>query len=99
MVAFELYLNRKKTRTAGIGDHGVLTTILTWATAPPNRKDLDLSVGGLVSPRREHLRWTERRVRVGDEVRVKIVERATVDRPRWRKRPDAAKELRAKKEY
>src|SRR5262245_42545165 len=97
MVAFEVYLNGKKTCTAGIGTHGILTTIPSLATAPPNRKDLGFTVGGLISPRREHLRWTERNIRVGDEIRVKIVERTAVDRPRTRKRRNPAQALRAKK--
>jgi len=38
----------------------------------------------------------EKPLRVRDEVRVKIVERTKVDRPRSRKRPNPAQELRAK---
>ena len=100
MVAFEVYVNGKRICTAGVGDNGVLTTIVTWAAAPPNREDLGFAVGGLISPRREHLRWADQQgLRVGDEVRVKIVERTKVDRPRSRKLPNPAHELRAKKAY
>jgi len=99
MVAFEVYINGKRICTAEIGDNGV-TTIVTWAAAPPNRKDLGFAVGGLISPRGEHLRWADRQgLQVGDEVRVKIVERTKVDRPRSRERPNPAQEPCAKKPY
>src|SRR5205814_5199604 len=90
MVEFEVYLNGTRMCTAGIGVNGVLTTIVSWVTGPPKRNELDLYVGGLYSTTQEHVRWEEKPLRVGDEVRVKIVERTKVDRPRSRKRPNPA---------
>jgi hypothetical protein len=88
MVAFEVYVNGKRICTVGIGDNGVLTTIVSWVTGPPERSDLFLQVGGLRSPSREDVTWREGEpLRVGDEVRIGIVERTKVDRPRSRKRP------------
>jgi hypothetical protein len=61
MICFEVYRNGQKICTAGIGDYGVLTAILTWvshhpeslarwaAEGSPNTEptEMDFSVGGL----------------------------------------------------
>lgn len=59
---------------------------------------MSLQVGGLANE--EHLKWTRlKRLRVGDEIRVKIVEAASVDRPVVRKPIDPTETLDAKKRY
>jgi hypothetical protein len=62
-------------------------------------EELKLHVGGLISPKAEHVRWLDRALQVGDEVRIKIADDASIDRPRTRKRRDPAQELRAQKRY
>ena len=45
-----------------------------------DRDEATLRVGGLVTPKEEHVEWVGRRkLAVGDEVRVKVVEVETVD--------------------
>ncbi len=98
MRAFEVHLNGKRLCVAGIGEDGVLTAFITGIA----RKDwnhLDLKVDGLVGKTGEHVLWSDRRLRTGDEVRVKIVEAASADRPLRRKKRDPQEELRAKKLY
>jgi hypothetical protein len=109
MRAFRVSLNGKKLCTAGVGDDGVLTTNVTSVTGIRNAssgrsksvqsEDLFIQIGGLVSSRREHVSWLQRSLRVGDDVRIIVLERTSVDRPRSRKRRDSAEELRAQKKY
>jgi hypothetical protein len=55
-------------------------------------------VGGLTNA--EHLKWTgPQRLRVGDEIRVKIVEAVSVDKPVNTKPIDPTEALRAKRRY
>ena len=99
MRAFKVYLNGKRLCLAGIGDDGVLTTIVDWVS----RKgvgDLFLQVGGLISPKDEHVRWvTQKPLTVGDQLRVEIVEADAVDRPKKRYRTHPAEQLKSKKRY
>ena len=97
MRAFKVTLNGKKLCLAGVGERGVLTAIVDWV-AQDRGEELSLQVGGLANE--AHLKWTrQKRLRVGDEIRVKIVEAASVDKP-VKKRPiDPTETLRAKKRY
>jgi len=79
MRAFKVSLNGKRLCLAGIEEHGVLSAIVSWVTGERGA-DLFMEVGGLASER--HVTWIrQRRLHVGDEIRVKIVEAASVDRP------------------
>jgi len=99
MRAFEIYLNDESLCLAGIGDDGVLTAIVSWVTGK-KAADLFLQVGGLISPTDEHVSWIQqKRLRVGDQIRVKVVKVKSVDEPLRKYRRDPAKELRAKKNY
>jgi hypothetical protein len=99
MRAFEVSLNGKKLCLAGIGDDGVLSAKVNWVTGD-KASDLFLVVGGLVSPTREHVSWVRQKpLRVGDVIRVKIVETPSTDRPVKKHRIDPAEELRSEKRY
>lgn len=109
MPAFQVSLNGKKLCTAGVGAHGVLTTMVTWvrrkggATREKKQdsveEELLLQVGGLITPTQEHVDWVERPLKAGDEVRVKIVGATKVDQPLSRRCPDPALELRSQQKY
>jgi hypothetical protein len=109
MRAFVLYLNGRKLGTAGVGDEGVLTATVTWVRrkGEHNRstraagvvEELELSLAGLMTPTDEHVRWRQRSIKVGDEVRIKVVEVTTVDKPGHRKKRDRAQELRQQQTY
>lgn len=109
MPVFHVYLNGKKVSTAGVGELGVLSAHVTWvrrkgkhvlAKKPDSvEEELTLHVGGLVTPREEHVRWLDRNLKTGDEVTIRVGEDAPVDRPRSRKRCDHSKELRSQKRY
>jgi hypothetical protein len=97
MRAFKVSLNGKKLCLAGVGDHGVLSVIVNWV-AGDRGADLFMEVGGLACE--EHVAWIrQKHLRVGDEIRVKIVEAGSVDRPIEKRRVHPAEELRAQKRY
>jgi len=82
MLAFEVSLNGDKLCLAGIGNHGVLSSIVSWVARPGETGDLFLSVGGLFSPTEQHVDWVRTRyLSAGDEIRVRIVEADCVDKP------------------
>ena len=108
MRAFVTYLNGRKLCTAGVGADGVLSAILTWTGPVGSRarseqrgilEELFLDVGGLISPADEHVRWRHHRIKVGDEICIKVVESTRVDPPRHREKRDRTRELREQKAY
>jgi hypothetical protein len=80
MYAFEVFVNGKRICVAGIGTNGVLSVNITHLPFR-RRKETRLYVGGLNTPANEHVRWKQPMLRVGDEVRVKVIETETVDKP------------------
>lgn len=106
MAVFHVYLNGKKVSTAGVGDKGVLSAHVTWVRRTREdmqiklpEEELTLEIGGLISPKEEYVLWLDRKLQVGDEVRIIIADAAKVDRPRTRKRSDPAEDLRRQKRY
>ena len=106
MLAFEIYINGKKRCTAGISGACVLTACLSWVLREPKsrrgkREELKLGVGGLVSHSDEDLEWLSRDLQPGDEVTIRIIEAAKVDKPkkRLRYRATPAQILQRKKAY
>jgi hypothetical protein len=98
MRAFEVQLNGERLCTAGVGEDGALTAIVDHVRTS-GRNELQLTVSGLVHSIDEHVTWRSRRLRVGDEVTVKVVEAARVDTPRRRVRRDPEEERRVQEEY
>jgi hypothetical protein len=84
MRVFEVSLNGERLCAAGIDGDGSLTAILHAVTAKP-RDELGLEVQGLVSATEEYVKWAQVGLKVGDEVRVRIVESASADEPKTRK--------------
>ena len=74
MVAFEIHVNGKHLVTAGVGNDGVVSTILSWAIGPPPRVPhgrMHFGVGGADAT--DHLQWSVPEVGVGDEITIKLV--------------------------
>ena len=94
MKSFEVKINGKKQCTAGVGQNGVLTAILSFAKgtrASPETdqgsesESLDIRVAGLanIDPgTSEHLEWLHQDLSVGDEITIKIVEVLECDEPK-----------------
>jgi hypothetical protein len=96
MRAFQILLNGKRICLAGIPKDGVLTTTVTYVPFR-KRRETRLYVGGLELPKNEHVFWKEAILRTGDEVRIKIVETKTADKPLDRYPRDLAAEAEAEK--
>ena len=98
MIAFDVFLNRKKLARAGVGSDGVLTAMTTWVRRRAARtggkrrqpqwdRDLSFSLGGYRSTDGdvgEHFKWEERKLKPGDVVTIKVITAARVDEPRRR---------------
>jgi hypothetical protein len=97
MRTFEVFLNRKRLCVAGIDADCVLSAIVDYVSGKRGR--LHLSVGGLDTLAEEHVRWQDRNLRVGDEIRIRIANRKQVDPPVKRFPRDKSKELESKKSY
>ena len=81
MRAFEVSVNGEKLCLAGIGDDGVLTSIVHWA-ARQGEGGFFLQVGGLISQTKEHVNWINQKpLSVGDYVQVKLIETDVADKP------------------
>ena len=115
MLCFEVHLNGQRLCTAGIGDFGVLSAMITWVSHTPEKPGrpsaahrasdamrVDLEVGGLnedASEIREHVKWIKRSLAVGDEIKLQITEARESDSPQHRHRDDPALTLEHQKDY
>jgi hypothetical protein len=96
MIAFDVFLNRRKIARAGVGSDGVLTAITTWVRrrAPKGHgrrprwdRDLSFSLGGYRATKGdigEHFKWEDRKLKPGDVLTIKVINVAVVDEPRRR---------------
>jgi len=71
-----------------------LTAALSWVLREPTsrrgkRKELNFGVVGLVSRSDEFLEWLQHDLLPGDEVTIRIIEAAKVDKPKKRRRQRA----------
>ena len=86
MIGFEVILNGTRICTAGAGDEGTLSAIVSFVG---NRKELDLEIGGLVDD--AHLDWAvPKKLAVGDEITVRVVHTEQPDPPAMSRRDDHA---------
>ena len=77
MRAYEIFLNEKRLCTAGIGKNGYISAIVTYLS---EKNETGLDIVGLLASKKVYVRWTRRPLHTGDEVRVKIVDKKTVDK-------------------
>jgi hypothetical protein len=113
MIAFDVFLNRKKLARAGMGSDGVLTAMVTWVrrrSSRPNGKrrqpqwerDLSFSLAGYRSTNGdvgEHFKWEERKLKPGDALTIKVITAARVDEPKRRIAQDPEFVERSQKRY
>ena len=91
MRAFEVHLNGERLCVAGFDGDGVLNTMIDQV-AGSGRRDICFRVGGLITATDEHVRWINLRLKVGDEVALKVVETESVDMPAQRFRTGTEQE-------
>lgn len=109
MPVFHVYLNGKRLSSAGVGELGVLGAHVSWVHRKGGssrvksrgalKEEMTLQLAGYRAASGEHLHWLDRRLKVGDDIRVVIAGDGSIDRPRSREQRDRAKELRAQKQY
>ena len=92
MRVFEVSLNGERLCVAGVDGDGVLNAMVDRVKINA-RDDLRLRVGALVSATEEHRIWTQAGLKVGDEVRVRILESDSVDEPKSRTRRGEQEQL------
>ena len=113
MIAFDVFLNRKKLARAGMGSDGVLTAMVTWVrrrSSRPNGKrrqpqwerDLSFSLAGYKSTNGdvgEHFKWEDRKLKPGDVLTIKVIAAARVDEPKRRTAEDPEFVKRSQRRY
>ena len=61
MKAFQVHLNGRKLCTAGFSEHDVVLDAIVDYVSGNGRDELALTVGGLISPKEEYVRWVKRK--------------------------------------
>jgi hypothetical protein len=108
MTVFDVFVNGRKLCRAGVGNDGVLNTIVSWVkltgdaarTARRLKKPVEetrLHVGGL--SQQIHRRWSERMLNVGDRVTVAVAESKTIDQPRSEQPQNAELQQQQERRY
>jgi hypothetical protein len=88
MITFAIAVNGEKLSTAGLDGPGVVTSAVTWVRGEPKKKGgvaidyLHFRVGGLISRTGTHVLWLKRDLKVGDEVRITVIENKRADKPK-----------------
>lgn len=107
-VAFEITINDEKKIVAGIEGVSVLSFILCYQKAlrdknkDENINSIDLRVGGLLHHGKhddEHLDWIKRHLKIGDEIKIRVVESFKVTQPIARRREDPQLVEKAQRKY
>lgn len=115
MVAFEVFRNDEKLCVAGVGDFGVLIACVNWLAHSPEKleqrkaagiwepppTELNVQVSGLQSDEATplHKEWTEVPLRVGDRIKIHVIDAPEVDPPARERRDKPGDVLELKKAY
>ena len=89
MKAMEISINGMKRCTTGVGDKGVLSTIVNWIGSPEHesgeRSGFGIAAGGMTRDeknRMEHFEWLNTELELGDEIIIRLIETDEADIPR-----------------
>jgi hypothetical protein len=94
MRAYEVSLNGKRVRVAGIGSDGYISAYITYRSEPSATW---IVIMGLENRKKLYLRWTRKNLRVGDEVLLGIVDRKSVHKYKVIRPHDEKKDLESMK--
>lgn len=108
MRVFDVFVNDQKLCRAGVGNDGVLDTIVTWVkltgeaakTARRSNAPVEqttLHVGGL--SHHAHQRWVQRMLTVGDRVTVAVASARHADRPTQIRRQNRKEDEERERQY
>ena len=62
-------------------------------------EELKLDVSGLITSRNEYVRWSERKLAVGDEILIRVTNVESVDSPRDRRTEDPTEVKKREEKY
>ena len=87
-----------------MSEGGVVSVIVNWVGgirpgSELNPGHLSLSVGGLISRTDEHIEWTSRDLKVGDELIIRIADVGKISKPQTKTRESAVETKRRQKAY
>ena len=89
MKCFEVTINGQKVCTAGIGDYGVLNSVLSFIGSKESSdqtpsESLELTISGVATSTvgaTDAVEWLQRDLVVGDEILIRIIEASECDQP------------------
>jgi hypothetical protein len=107
MICFQVEINGEKLCIAGVGEYGVLTTVLSYVRNREQghleeKAQAELKVGGTMSLKDsvdENVEWNGKSLTVGDEIRIVITDHLQPDHPTQRATRDPALELEKTKAH
>jgi hypothetical protein len=69
---------------------GILGITINWVARPRGSDEIGgFTVSGLIHSPKQHVKWTTHQLRIGDELRINVVEKTAVDKPRKYKKDKA----------
>jgi hypothetical protein len=96
MRAYEVFLNGKRLCVAGVGNDGYISAYITYRSEP---EATWINVMGLINRKKLYVRWTQRNLRTGDEVLLRVVDRKSVDRYKIIRQHDEKRDLESMKRH
>ena len=87
MTVFEINVNGKRINGAGLDEPGVVVTSVTWLRGKekelkrPSADHIAIRVGGMKSGTGDHIVWHTQKLKIGDEVKILIIEQRKADAP------------------
>jgi hypothetical protein len=96
MRAYEVFLNGKRLCVAGVGNGGYISAYITHRSEP---EATWINVMGLINRKKLYVRWTQRNLRSGDEVLLRVVDRKSVDRYKIIRQHDEKRDLESMKRH
>jgi hypothetical protein len=96
MRAYEVFLNGKRLCVAGVGNDGYISAYITYRSEP---EATWINVMGLINRKKLYVRWTQRSLRSGDEVLLRVVDRKSVDRYKIIRQHDEKRDLESMKRH
>jgi hypothetical protein len=85
MIAFEVYVNKVKVCTAGVGELNAIIASLMCRVNPDGRPDehqITFSVGGVDTAKEKPYRWVYYDLLVGNRIEIRIVDTKKTDPPK-----------------
>ena len=85
MITFEISINGKLLYRTGVGEFGMLTAEVMWARIQQRpemvHEELSVHATSLAGGTDEHSEWPRAELRIGDEIRIKVVEFEKFEEP------------------